>query len=120
MKRILIVDDETAIHNILKFILVKNGYKVRVAKNGEDALKKIEEESPDLLMIDVMMPKMSGYDVCERLKEKGIFGQFPIIMLSAKSQEEDIKKASSLGISCYITKPFSPISVINKVKEILG
>lgn len=120
MKNILVVDDEVAISNILKFILIKNGYNVKIANNGEEALLKIKESPPDLLMIDIMMPKMSGYDVCKKLKEMGLFEKFPIIMLSAKSQKEDFEKAEKIGINYYITKPFSPINVVEKVKKILG
>jgi len=120
MKKILIVDDEAHILNIIKFNLKKRGYDITIASNGEEAIEKIKGNIPDLLIIDVMMPKMSGYDVCRILKEDEKYKDMPIIMLSAKSQLEDIEVAKELGITKYLTKPFSPMMLMKKVVEIIG
>lgn len=120
MKKILLVDDEAHILNILKFNLMKKGYEIVTAVDGEKALQVLSSTVPDLLIIDVMMPKMTGYDVCNELKKDDRFKGMPIVMLSAKSQAEDLKKAEELGVVCYMTKPFSPIALVNKVQELIG
>ncbi|MDD5092402.1 MAG: response regulator [Candidatus Wallbacteria bacterium] len=118
MKKVLVVDDEAHILNILKFNLIKKGFDVVTASEGALALQLMQSLVPDLLIIDVMMPKMSGYDVCAELKKDSRFTSMPIIMLSAKSQTADLQKAEEIGVTFYFTKPFSPLAVVNKAAEL--
>ncbi|MBU0600531.1 response regulator [bacterium] len=117
-KKILVVDDEPYVVRSLIFVLKKEGYLTVSASNGEEALQKAMTEEPDLIFLDIMMPKINGYEVCKRLKEhektKGIY----IIILTAKGQKEDKMKGVEVGVNEYITKPFSPSKVIQRMKEI--
>ncbi len=120
-KKILVVDDEIHIVQIVKFNLEKRGgYEVLTAKNGEEGLETAKSERPDLILSDVMMPKMSGFQFCEALKKDPDIKSIPFIILTAKGQENDIKTGEDLGVDDYITKPFSPKALLEKVAEILG
>ena len=120
-KKILVVDDEIHIVQIVKFNLEKRGgYEVLTAKNGEEGLEIARSEKPDLILSDVMMPKMSGFEFCEALKKDDEIKLIPFIILTAKGQENDIKTGEELGVDDYITKPFSPKALLEKVAEILG
>ena len=120
-KKILVVDDEIHIVQIVKFNLEKRGgYEVLTAKNGEEGLEIAKSEKPDLILSDVMMPKMSGFQFCEALKKDDEIKSIPFIILTAKGQENDIKTGEDLGVDDYITKPFSPKALLEKVAEILG
>lgn len=120
-KKILVVDDEIHIVQIVKFNLEKRGgYEVLTAKNGEEGLEMAKSEKPDLILSDVMMPKMSGFQFCEALKKDSEIKSIPFIILTAKGQENDIKTGEELGVDDYITKPFSPKALLEKVAEILG
>ena len=119
-KRILVVDDEPYVVRTLTFVLKKEGYEVSSAGNGEEALNLVHEHKPDLMFLDVMMPKKNGYEVCQEIKNDSAFSDIHIIMLSAKGQEADREKAISMGANEFITKPFSPAGVIEKVREILN
>ena len=120
-KKILVVDDEIHIVQIVKFNLEKRGgYEVITAKNGEEGLETAKEQMPDLILSDVMMPKMSGFQFCEALKRDAELKKIPFIILTAKGQENDIKTGTDLGADDYITKPFSPKALLEKVAEILG
>jgi len=120
-KKILVVDDEIHIVQIVKFNLEKRGgYEVITAKNGEEGFEMAKEEKPDLILSDVMMPKMSGFQFCEAVKKEESIKSTPFIILTAKGQENDIKTGESLGADDYITKPFSPKALLEKVAEILG
>ena len=120
-KKILVVDDEIHIVQIVKFNLEKRGgYEVLTAKNGEEGLEIAKSEKPDLILSDVMMPKMSGFQFCEALKKDDVIKSIPFIILTAKGQENDIKTGEDLGVDDYITKPFSPKALLEKVAEILG
>ena len=119
--KILVVDDEIHIVQIVKFNLEKRGgYEVLTAKNGEEGLEMAKSEKPDLILSDVMMPKMSGFQFCEALKKDSEIKSIPFIILTAKGQENDIKTGEELGVDDYITKPFSPKALLEKVAEILG
>ncbi|MDD2717355.1 MAG: response regulator [Candidatus Wallbacteria bacterium] len=120
MKKILLVDDEIHILNILKFNLAKKGYDVVTAGDGAKALEILAGLIPDLLIIDVMMPKMTGFDVCREMRKDQRLAEVPIVMLSAKSQKEDLARGEEVGVSAYLTKPFSPIALLNKVDELLA
>ena len=119
-QKILIVEDVPCIARQLCFVLEKEGFDVTVAVDGEDALEKIHESAPKLLFLDVMMPKKNGYEVCEELKSDPSFSKIYIIMLTAKGQETDREKGLALGADEFITKPFSPVQIVGRVKELLG
>ena len=119
-KKILVVDDEPNVIKTLTFVLKKEGYDVSSAVNGEEAINMVHASKPSLMFLDVMMPKKNGYQVCEELKNDSTLNDIHIVMLSAKGQEADRDKAISLGADEFMTKPFSPIGVVGRVKELLG
>ena len=119
-KKILVVDDEPNVVRTLTFVLQKEGYQVATAVNGEEALKKVREDKPSLIFLDIMMPKKNGYEVCQEIKSDSSLKDIHIAMLSAKGQEADKDKALNLGADEFITKPFSPVQVIERVRQILG
>ncbi len=112
-KKILVVDDEKPISDIIKFNLVKEGYDVDVAFDGEEALKKVYQFQPDLILLDVMLPKLDGFQVCRKIRESF---SMPIIMLTAKEEEVDKVLGFELGADDYITKPFGMRELIARVK----
>mgnify|MGYP000569065657 CR=1 FL=1 len=118
-KRILVVDDELDLVETLRFSLELEGYEVLVAYNGEDALHLARNENPDLILLDVMLPKMDGYKVCRLLKFDARFRHIPIFMLTAKTQEKDRMIGEQTGADEYITKPFEMDDLMKKVKEYL-
>ncbi|HEY4712553.1 MAG TPA: response regulator [Dehalococcoidia bacterium] len=119
-KKILVVDDEPHVIRTLTFVLRKEGYEVSSAGDGEEAMAKVRESKPNLMFLDVMMPKKNGYEVCQELKNNSSLSDIYVVMISAKGQEADKEKALSLGADEFITKPFSPMGVIERVKELLG
>lgn len=112
-KTILVVDDEKPIADILQFNLVKEGYRVICAYDGDEALQKVEEEQPDLMLLDIMLPKRDGMEVCREIRKKY---DFPIIMLTAKGSEIDKVLGLEMGADDYVTKPFSTRELIARVK----
>jgi DNA-binding response OmpR family regulator len=118
-KKILIADDEPNIVTALEFLLQRNGYEVHIARNGEEALKLVEDCNPDLVLLDVMMPVKSGYDVCTRIRERADWRHIKIIMLSAKGRDAEINKGLSIGADQYITKPFSTQELVAKINGLL-
>lgn len=118
-KRVLIADDEENIVTALEFLLQRRGYETRVAKNGDDALSEIERFAPDLVLLDVMMPRKSGYEVCQRMRGRPEWRHIKIIMLSAKGREVEVSKGVSLGADLYITKPFSNTELVAKIDGLL-
>lgn len=119
-KRILVVDDEMYIVNILDFSLESEGFRVQSAANGEEALRMAVDDTPDLIILDVMVPKIDGFDVCRALKAKEETKHVPIILLTAKDRDADRKKGEEVGCDAYMTKPFSPSRLIERVRELLG
>lgn len=119
-KTILIADDEADIVETLQFMLQVEGYKCKVAYDGEEALALAKEIVPDLIILDVMMPKINGYKVCRLLKFDAKYRDIPILMVTARSQEEDKIIGEETGANEYITKPFDIEAVVNKVKKYLG
>ncbi|HEV8554715.1 MAG TPA: response regulator [Casimicrobiaceae bacterium] len=119
-KKILIADDEPNIVAALEFLLQRNGYEVHVARNGEEALKLVEDCNPDLVLLDVMMPVRSGYEVCKRIRERADWRHIKIIMLSAKGRDAEVNKGLSIGADLYITKPFSTRELMDKIKDLLA
>lgn len=118
-QRILVVDDEMYIVNILDFSLESEGFEVLSAANGEEALRMAMDTSPDLVLLDVMMPKIDGFEVCRALKAKEETKEIPIILLTAKDRDADRKKGEEVGCDAYITKPFSPARLIEEIRGLL-
>jgi phosphate regulon transcriptional regulator PhoB len=113
---ILVVDDEEPIQELLRFNLEKEGNKVWLAKDGQEALDQVEKEQPDLIVLDVMLPGMDGLEVCRRLRQNPKFQEIPIIMLTAKGEEIDKVLGLELGADDYMTKPFSPRELLARIK----
>jgi DNA-binding response OmpR family regulator len=118
--KILIVDDEPNIVISLEFLMKKEGFEVAVAGDGEEALAKVASFSPDLVLLDVMMPKKSGFEVCEALRADPARAGLRIVMLTAKGRDTEVAKGLALGANAYVTKPFSTKDLVAKVKEILA
>ncbi|MBA7637985.1 Transcriptional regulatory protein WalR [subsurface metagenome] len=119
-KRILVIDDEPHAIRALTFILKKEGYHVYSALNGEEAMARVRESKPDLMFLDVMMPRKNGFEVCQEIKGDPGLSDIYIIMLTAKGQEKDREKGLSLGADEFITKPFSLTDIVARVRELLG
>jgi len=120
IKKIVLAEDEPQIARLVEFKLKKEGYQVVSKGNGEEALAAIKAEKPDLILLDVMMPVMDGYEVLRRVKEDENLKNIPVVMLTAKAQERDVVKGIDLGADDYITKPFHPAELLARVKKILG
>ena len=118
--RILVVDDEIYIVHILDFSLGMEGYEVITALDGEQALEKARVEKPDLVVLDIMMPKLDGYETCKMLKAEPGTKDIPVILLSAKGRNVDQKIGFEVGADDYITKPFSPRKLVERINAILG
>ena len=118
-KRVLVVDDEPFILRSLTFVLRKEGFDVSEASNGVEAMERIREEMPSLVLLDVMMPKMNGYEVLSQVKSDDALKGIHIIMLTAKGQEADRIKGLSLGVDEYMTKPFSPMKIVERARAVL-
>jgi len=118
--RILVVDDEIYIVHILDFSLGMEGYEVLTASDGEQALETAQREQPDLIVLDIMMPKLDGYETCKALKSKEETRDIPVILLSAKGRNVDQKTGFEVGADDYITKPFSPRKLVERIHAILG
>ena len=119
-RTILVVDDEPFICRSLTFVLRKDNYKVYEARNGEEALAAIKEHKPDLVFLDVMMPKINGFEVTERVRSDPELAGVKIILLTAKGQESDREVGKTAGANDYMTKPFSPTKILDRAREILG
>jgi len=119
-KRILIADDEPNIVVSLEFLMKQRGYDVRVVSDGAAALAAVREFRPDLVLLDVMMPTVSGYDVCQKLREDPGGQDIKVIMLSAKGRDVEVSKGMAVGADAYVTKPFSTRELVAKVGEMLG
>ena len=118
MSKILIVDDEPNILLSLEFLFKKEGLQVFIARDGEEAMGIIEENRPELVILDIMMPKVDGYEVCRHLKQH--FPGVKVVFLTAKSKVQDIQKGLDLGADLYLTKPFSTKDLVAKVKAVLN
>ncbi len=116
---VLVVDDEPNIVLSLEFLIRQAGYEVRVARDGEAALKSMEEQTPDLVLLDVMMPKRDGFDVCETIRANPAWKDVRIIMLTAKGRDIEREKGLALGADAYITKPFSTRRAMEQIKRFL-
>lgn len=118
-KRILIVDDEEDLVMAVSFRLEMEGYEVITAGDGQAALDKVESEHPDLIILDLMLPKVNGYKVCGLLKADSRYKKIPIVMFTARAQDADIKMSEEVGADSYITKPFEPVVLMATIKDLL-
>ena len=118
-EKILIVDDQPEITDLIKFILNKQNYESVIAFNGLEGLNKARSEMPDLILLDITMPDMNGYEVCEKLKLDPATAQIPIIMLTARDMGEDFEKAMEKKADWYITKPFDPKHLLKRIAYLL-
>jgi DNA-binding response OmpR family regulator len=119
-KKILIVDDEPNIVISLEFLMQKEGFSIAVASDGEEALAKAASFEPDLILLDVMMPKKSGFEVCEALRADPSKAGLLIVMLTAKGRDTEVAKGLAIGADAYVTKPFSTKDLVARVKTMLG
>jgi len=119
-KTILIVDDEAYIVTSLEYVMQSAGFEVAVAYDGEEALEKVAENVPALIILDLMMPKLDGFEVCQKIRENPLWKDIRIIILTAKGRDTERKKGMSLGADDYMTKPFSTRDILDRVKELLA
>jgi DNA-binding response OmpR family regulator len=120
VKKVLIADDEPNIVVSLEFLMKQRGYAVKVVGDGDAALAAVAEFEPDLILLDVMMPRMSGYDVCQRIRENPAWHAVKIVMLSAKGREIEVNKGLAVGADAYVTKPFATRDLVETVRAMLG
>jgi CheY-like chemotaxis protein len=119
-KRILICDDDPAILRVLQVNLEVEGYTTLLAHHGEEALEVAARENPDLIILDIMMPRLDGYQTCERLKADEMLKDIPVVFLSAKAQQSDIEKGKTYGVADYLTKPFDPDVLVETIERLLA
>jgi DNA-binding response OmpR family regulator len=119
-KKVLIADDEANIVISLEFLMKREGYAVSIARDGPTALAAIRGTKPDLVLLDVMMPGLSGFEVCQAVRTDESLAGVKILMLSAKGRDTDIAKGQAMGADAYMTKPFSTKELAAKVRELLG
>jgi DNA-binding response OmpR family regulator len=118
-KKILIADDNENIREALTYLLEDEGYKLWLAKDGADTLRKVSEVQPDILFLDIMMPEINGYDVCRTIKNDPNLKKTYIIMLTAKGQVAEQERGKAVGADEYIVKPFSPMEILTRIKNVL-
>lgn len=116
---LLIADDEPNILISLEFLMKREGYNVKLARDGQEALDAIVEHRPDLVLLDVMMPRKTGFDVCQEVRANEAVKGTRILMLTAKGRDTDVAKGLALGVNAYMTKPFSTKELVEKVRELL-
>ncbi len=119
-RKILTCDDEKHIVRLIQVNLERQGYEVITAYNGLECLEKVKEDRPDLIVLDVMMPEMTGFEVLETLKKNPETESIPVIMLTARAQDSDVLRGWQSGVECYLTKPFNPMELIAFVKRIFS
>ena len=117
--KVLLVDDELSIIKMVGKRLEAEGFEVTTATDGEDGLQKAKTGSPDVVVLDLMLPKMDGYKVCGLLKKDSRYAKIPIILFSARAQEKDIQLGQEVGADAYIPKPFTAPTLIGKIRELL-
>lgn len=120
MAKILVAEDERDIRDLIAFTLRFSGYEVVTVENGEEAVNTAYAEMPDLILLDVRMPRMTGYEACQKMKADEKLKDIPIVFLSAKGQEAEIRTGMELGAMEYLLKPFAPMELTARVKELLA
>ena len=118
-KSVLVVDDEPNILLSLEFLMKQAGFEVRTARDGEEAMAAVRESQPDLMLLDINMPRMNGYEVCEQVRADPQFKGMRIVMLTARGRDIEREKGLALGADDYVTKPFATQEVVAKVRELL-
>jgi DNA-binding response OmpR family regulator len=119
-KKILIADDEPNIVISLEFLMQRNGFEVKTAGDGEAALRLVNEFRPDLVLLDIMLPLKSGYEVCQKIRENPEVSGMKVVMITAKGRDIEVAKGLALGADAYITKPFSTQDLLDQVKRLLS
>lgn len=119
MAHILVAEDERDIRELINFTLMFAGHTVTLAANGEEAVTLAQQVRPDLIMLDVRMPRMTGYEACKAIKAIDTLAEIPVIFLTAKGQDEELQSGKEAGAAAYILKPFSPDDLTRKLAEIL-
>lgn len=119
-KKILVIEDEKELVEMVQLRLEANGYDIIIAHDGQEGLNKAKKEKPDLIILDLMLPKIDGYKVCRMLKFDEKYKKIPIILFTARAQESDKKMGEEVGADAYITKPFEPKVLLAKISELLG
>lgn len=119
-RKILLVDDDPNILMSLEFLMRKNGFEVLVARNGTEALELLNEQVPDLTLLDIMMPDVDGYEICKHIKSSKKLRHGKVMFLSAKTKESDVRKGYDMGADLYVTKPFSTKELVKRVDELLA
>ena len=119
-KKVVLIDDEPDILSTLKLFLEVEGFEVATAADGIDGLEKIRKKVPDLVVLDLMLPKLDGYKICRLLKFDKKYKKVPVVIITARAQDIDRKKALEVGADAYITKPFEPDTLLEKIKELLS
>lgn len=119
MKKVLIVDDEPNIVMSLEYMMRKNKFEVFIARNGKEALDLLNKEVPHLILLDIMMPDVDGYEICEFVKGEPQYSETKVVFLSAKSKMSDIQKGYDVGADLYVTKPFSTRDLLVKIKDLI-
>ena len=118
IKKILIVDDDPYILMSLEFLMKKNNYNVIIARNGKEALDLVEKETPQVVLLDIMMPDVDGYEICRHIKKTTNLKEIKVVFMSAKSKEVDIQRGYQLGATLYITKPFSTRMLVKQINSL--
>lgn len=119
-QKILIVEDEESLLKLESILLTSKGYDVRGVSNGREALEAIAEEKPDLVLLDIMLPEIDGFEVCQRIKDDPETKAIPVVMLTAKKSREDMARGEKVGADWYITKPFKSVMVIETIQRFLA
>jgi DNA-binding response OmpR family regulator len=118
--KVLAADDDPVILRLIEVNLSLEGFEVETASRGEDALAKAKRVGPDVILLDVMMPGMTGWDVARRLREDGVTSHIPVVFLSARTQEEDRRMGAELGVAAYVSKPFDPVELVDTIRRLAG
>ena len=119
-KTILIVDDELSILVPLQFLMEKEGYAAKLAQSGKEAIEKIAAIQPDLILLDIMLPDLDGYEIYQIIRQRPEWESIRVIFLTAKNRDADIAKGLAMGADAYITKPFSNTQLVSKIRELIG
>jgi len=119
-KRVLVIEDEPNISEALRFILTRDGWRVEVSADGMAAMRGLRSNPPDVLILDLMLPGVSGFDILKSLREEAVTRDLPVLMLTAKGQSADRVEAERLGVTRFMTKPFANADVIATVREMAG
>jgi DNA-binding response OmpR family regulator len=117
--KVLVVDDEVNITQILEFSIGSEGFEVITAQNGEEAIERARREQPDLIILDIMMPKIDGYEACRILKANPLTRNIPVVLLTAKGRDIDRRLGLEVGATDYIVKPFSPSKLVERINRLL-